>query len=194
MCTLFCMNICLWGSCCQSGCRVCSRCIKNDNVSSIPSAVWSCFAEINRIFCRGMWQWTKPRSITTLQSRSGRQPSGLQSVRSVQKMCALNKEEKSALPPRQCAVSQVARYHGEIDYKWMSVVTARIRWVKVVSLWCYTIVITHSTKISIVYQCCVSVILLLRCDYSSHTSACAVNYIWLYTDFQFFNHCYANVT
>ena len=46
MCTLFCMNICLWESCCQKGCRVCSRWIKNDNVSLIPSAVWSCFAEI----------------------------------------------------------------------------------------------------------------------------------------------------
>ena len=28
----------------------CSRWIKNDNVALIPSAVWSCFAEINRIF------------------------------------------------------------------------------------------------------------------------------------------------
>ena len=84
MCTLFCLNICLWGSCCQSGCRVSSRWIKNDNVSLIPSAVWSCFTEINRIICVGMWQWTKPGSITTLRSESGRQPSGLQSVRSVQ--------------------------------------------------------------------------------------------------------------
>ena len=84
VCTLFCMNICLWGSCCQSECRVCSRWIKNDNVSLIPSAVWSCFAEINRIFCVGMSQWTKPESITTLRSQSGRQPSGLQSVRSAQ--------------------------------------------------------------------------------------------------------------
>ena len=84
MCTLFCMNICLWGSFCQSGCRVCSRWIKNDNVSLIPSAVWSCFNEINRIFCVGMWQCTKPGCITTLRSQSGRQPSGLQSVRSVQ--------------------------------------------------------------------------------------------------------------
>ena len=81
--TLFCMNISLWGSCCQSRCRVCSRWIKKDNVSLIPSAVWECFAEINRIFCVGMWQWTKPGSITTLRSRSGRQPSGLQSMRSV---------------------------------------------------------------------------------------------------------------
>ena len=59
------------------------RWIKNDNVSLIPSAIWSCFAEINRIFCVGMWQWTKPGSFTTLRSQSGRQPSGLQSVRSV---------------------------------------------------------------------------------------------------------------
>ena len=57
--------------------------IKNDNVSLIPSAVRSCFAEINRIFCVGMWQWTKSGSITTLRSQSHRQPSGLQSVRSV---------------------------------------------------------------------------------------------------------------
>ena len=84
MCTLFCMNICLWGSWCQSGCRVCSRWIKNDNVSLIPSAVWSCFAEINLIFCVGMWQRTKLESITTLRSQSARQWSGLQSVRSVQ--------------------------------------------------------------------------------------------------------------
>ena len=84
MCTLFCMKICLWGSCCQSGCRVFSRWIRKDNVSLIPRAVWSCFGEINRIFFVGMWQWTKPGSITTLRSRSGRQPSGLQSIRSVQ--------------------------------------------------------------------------------------------------------------
>ena len=71
------MNIFLWGSCCQSGCRVCSRWIKNDNVPLIPNAVWSCFAEINRIFCVGMWQWTKLGSITTLRSQSGRQPCGL---------------------------------------------------------------------------------------------------------------------
>ena len=30
-----------------------------------------------------MWQWAKPGSITTLRSQSGRQPSGLQSVRSI---------------------------------------------------------------------------------------------------------------
>ena len=78
------MNICLCRSCCQSGCRVCSRWIKNDNVSLIPSAVWSCFAEIDRIFCVCMWQWAKPGSITTLRSQSGRQPNGLQSMRSVQ--------------------------------------------------------------------------------------------------------------
>ena len=50
----------------------------------ILSDVWNCLFEINRIFRVSMWQWTKPGSITTLWSQSGRQPSGLQSVRSVQ--------------------------------------------------------------------------------------------------------------
>ena len=116
-------------------------------------------------FCVGMWQWTKPGSITILRSQSGRQPSGLQSVRSDQsgqkrksglirlwpqyfgmlmefcssttfkkvrrsianvtlanwcvwrtKSVRNGSKWKSALSPRQCAVSQVARYHDEIEW------------------------------------------------------------------------------
>ena len=63
------MNICQWESCVQSGCRVCSPSIKNNNnASTIQSVVCNCFNATKRSFCVSMWQWIKHGSTTSFES------------------------------------------------------------------------------------------------------------------------------
>ena len=71
----FCMNICQWESCFQSGCHVYSQLIKN-NTSTIQNIACNCFNATIRSFCINMWQWMKHGSITSSQSQIGSQPSG----------------------------------------------------------------------------------------------------------------------
>ena len=71
-------------SCFQSGCRVCSHPTKNNNVSRIQSAVWSCSSEVKRICCVSMLQWIKHGSTTTQLERKDRQLSRQHLVKAVQ--------------------------------------------------------------------------------------------------------------
>ena len=68
----FCMNICHWESCVQSGYRVCSQSIKNDNASTIQGVVCNCFNVRKRSFCVNIRQWMKLGS-TTSHPESNRQ-------------------------------------------------------------------------------------------------------------------------
>ena len=53
----FCMNICQWESCVESGCCICSQSIKNNNTLTIPSVVCNCLNTTKRAFCINIWQW-----------------------------------------------------------------------------------------------------------------------------------------
>ena len=52
----FCMKICQWKSCAQSGCSVCSQPIKYNNALTIQSIVYNCFNAAKRSFCVNIWQ------------------------------------------------------------------------------------------------------------------------------------------
>ena len=53
-------------SCVQSGCRICSQSIKNNNASTIQSVVCNCFNATKRSFCANIWQWMKHESTILL--------------------------------------------------------------------------------------------------------------------------------
>ena len=80
----FCINICLWESCVETGCCVCSKLIKNNNVSTIQRFVCNCFYATKKSFCINMCQWMKHRSTTSLRSQISCQMSGKQQVKVIQ--------------------------------------------------------------------------------------------------------------
>ena len=95
----FCMNICQWEICVQSGCRVCSPSIKNNNASTIQSVICNCFNATKRSFCVNLRQWMKCEFITRFRSQIGSQLKGQQQVKAVQNDQRCKHQQANFWPP-----------------------------------------------------------------------------------------------